>query len=73
MNDWRSEALCKGKTARFFVAAFEPLAKATCAQCSVRVSCLTENLHVEHGVFGGLTAQERQRVVIKRRKARRVA
>lgn len=67
--DQLEQALCRGKTARFFLHAFEPLAKATCEQCPVRVQCLVEGRDEQFGIFGGLNPQERARIARKRRRA----
>jgi len=66
---WQQEAACLGRTARFFLDVFVPLARATCAGCPVRVECQQEHLGEEWGVWGGLTAAERRRVLSKRRRA----
>ena len=50
-------------------------AKAVCAECPVRQDCLEFALTVreKEGVWGGLTAVERQRLVRRRRRQRRAA
>lgn len=64
---WTQEAACKGQTDRFFLEAFESLAKATCAQCPVRYECQQAGLWDDHGIWGGLNPQERVRVRNKRK------
>lgn len=68
--DWTEKAACKGQPADMF---FPPpdsgpnggkAAKALCASCDVRPECLAFALRTgqEHGVWGGLTPGERQRI-----------
>lgn len=69
-RDWRSRAACLGEDPELFFPVVEegPLcaaqvaaAKAVCARCPVRRTCLedaTERL--SHGIAGGLTAEERR-------------
>ena len=47
-------------------------AKAICASCAVRQSCLEYSLAAREreGVWGGLTERERRRIVRQRRKSR---
>lgn len=62
-DDWRSRALCKGKTKIFFVETVigVTIAKQWCAGCPVRERCLDYAMTTrqEHGVWGGLSEQER--------------
>jgi hypothetical protein len=67
---WRTQAACRGLTHRMYLPVFEPLAKATCAACPVRVDCQADGASEAFGVWGGLTAAERSRVAVKRSKAR---
>lgn len=64
---WLDDAACKGMTTRFFVDAFTPLAKATCAGCEVRPACQQAGLREEFGTWGGLDPRERERVRNKRK------
>ncbi|MEM7091996.1 MAG: WhiB family transcriptional regulator [Actinomycetota bacterium] len=74
---WQSRAACRGPQARAFFpptsgerrherADREQRAKAICAQCSVRATCLDYALSIRerHGVWGGLSESER-RVMLK--------
>lgn len=68
MADWREQAACRGHDpVRFFLDAFEPLAKRTCEQCPVRPQCQDIGMREEFGVFGGLNPRERERVRNKRK------
>ena len=70
--DWRTQAACKGQdTAAFFPAGWDhdgiDEAVAWCDRCPVRAKCLDAALAVEmpstrHGIWGGLTPDERQRM-----------
>ncbi|WP_250287090.1 MULTISPECIES: WhiB family transcriptional regulator [unclassified Frankia] len=72
---WRQEAACRdGDPDAFFPpdgrntkarAAAETRARKVCASCSVRRACLATALfrQEEHGVWGGLTSDERNSVV----------
>lgn len=70
MTTWQQEAACRGNTNRFFLSAFERLAKATCAECPVRYECQQAGMREEFGIFGGLTPEERERVRQKRKPSR---
>jgi WhiB family redox-sensing transcriptional regulator len=71
---WRNLARCRGVDPEIFhpvnddVGADE--AKAICAACAVREPCLEYALATREkdGVWGGLTARERRRVIRQRRK-----
>lgn len=79
---WRARANCRGRApidgaseAHLFFGGrgdhdLRKAAKAVCAPCPVRRPCLEEALDdVErHGVWGGLTEQERKRLRVQRRK-----
>jgi hypothetical protein len=56
-----------------YLEVLEPLAKATCGVCPVRVDCLAAGMDEPAGVWGGLTARERQRVAEKRKRMRGAA
>jgi WhiB family redox-sensing transcriptional regulator len=70
MSDWRERAACRGAEALFFHpehergwAAYQRIvkAKAVCARCPVKPECLAEYWWEPFGVFGGMTAAERQK------------
>jgi WhiB family redox-sensing transcriptional regulator len=77
-TDWLADAACRdAETAIFFPTSDKgaEAAKAICAVCPVREACLEyaiENRPPE-GVFGGLTAIERHRLIRRRQKAARKA
>jgi len=79
VNDvWRDQAACRGlDTAIFFPSSDVEAgaAKAVCATCPVRDSCLEWALGTrqEDGVWGGLTDTERRRLRRRRRDAARRA
>lgn len=68
-SSWRDHAACIGKQEFFFEEKSTTTvakAKAICATCVVKVSCLEHAMqNLDYGVWGGLTSNER-------RKARRV-
>jgi WhiB family redox-sensing transcriptional regulator len=73
---WRKQAACRGLDAKVFYPATEDEAdaaeaKAVCAVCPVRQTCLEHALaHREReGVWGGTTERERRRIVRQRRKS----
>ncbi len=77
-SDWRDHALCRGVDPSVFHPADEEEnefsaepAKAICFQCPVREACLEHAIGVreKHGVWGGLTARERRRLIRRRRRA----
>jgi WhiB family transcriptional regulator, redox-sensing transcriptional regulator len=73
-RSWRLDARCAEVDAElFFPEPGEPAApaKRICAGCPVRVECLDYALAAReaHGVFGGLSAQERLRLLRKPRVA----
>jgi WhiB family redox-sensing transcriptional regulator len=71
---WAARAACQGQDlALFFSDAEQKVrqAKAICAACPVRRECLDEALRAEgtslgDGVFGGLTAEERNETAYRR-------
>ena len=70
---WRDQARCRGVDPDIFHPSDEDdgvEAKAICAQCPVREPCLEYALSTREkdGVWGGLTARERRRVLRQRRK-----
>ncbi len=68
--DWREQAACVGEDLETFFPVGDAgpaiwqvnRAKAICALCPVRTQCLDFALRTgqDHGVWGGLTAQERR-------------
>ncbi len=77
-SDWRDHALCRGVDPSVFHPADEEEnefsadpAKAICFRCPVREACLEHAVAVreKHGVWGGLTARERRRLIRRRRRA----
>jgi WhiB family redox-sensing transcriptional regulator len=59
---WRARAACYGMDTNLFfpeVATRADAAVAVCAACPVAAECLVDNLKELHGVFGGLTPDER--------------
>jgi WhiB family redox-sensing transcriptional regulator len=71
---WRALARCRGVDPEIFHPAPEDdgaEAKAICALCPVREACLEDALmrREKDGVWGGLTARERRRVIRQRRKS----
>lgn len=74
---WREKAACVGKQ-EFFFNDFRPSAvreaKKICASCPVRMECLEYGLaHIEYGIWGGYTANERKRLRRARRDSLRLA
>jgi WhiB family transcriptional regulator, redox-sensing transcriptional regulator len=67
---WQQQAACRGRTTDMFPPSlFEPLAVARyCQSCPVRVDCQAAGVGEPAGVWGGLTAAERQRVAVKRKR-----
>jgi WhiB family redox-sensing transcriptional regulator len=79
--DWPGEAACHGATHIFFPAEntgrsavkSSDQAKAICAGCPVRDACLEDAIarNEPDGIWGGLTAPERYRLVHGRTRGRR--
>ena len=79
-NGWQARAACRGEDSALFYAdskrateqARVEAAKAICARCPVVEECLDAALatHEQYGVWGGMTAAERERM---RPHARRVS
>lgn len=75
---WRREAACAGMDAAVFYPPpgdYRPVevAKRICRGCPVRAECLTDVLGWEasgrrHGIVGGLSAADRDRLVASRRR-----
>ena len=78
MNDendllsWRDKAACTGRQELFFEdhkSTTVRKAKSVCATCAVIDNCREYALvHTEFGVWGGMTANERRRLLRARRK-----
>ena len=65
---WRGRAVCEGLGDLFFDDACTDAAKRVCAACPVRDACLDHALNQpeRHGVWGGATVEERQRILRRR-------
>jgi len=77
-TDWFDDAACRDVDTDVFFPVSEAesgAAKAVCATCPVREQCLEFALEARpgDGVWGGLTAQERHRLIRRRQKAARKA
>lgn len=73
-TSWRQLARCRGVDPEIFYPIAEDdadEAKAICALCPVREACLEHALayREKDGIWGGLTARERRRVLRRRRKS----
>ena len=71
---WRQSAACRGVDPEVFYPVSEEeadVAKAVCAQCNVRQTCLEHALvsRERDGVWGGATEKERRRILRQRRKS----
>ena len=74
---WRERGRCKGADPEIFYPedeeneALADEAKAICALCPVRETCLEHAITVREktGVWGGYTARERRRLIRQRRRA----
>jgi WhiB family redox-sensing transcriptional regulator len=78
ITTWRDHAECRGVDPGIFHPDDEDenefssdAAKAICMQCPVREPCLEHAIAVreKHGVWGGLTARERRRLIRRRRRS----
>jgi WhiB family redox-sensing transcriptional regulator len=72
-QQWRSKAACQGLDPEIFYPLDEEdtdEAKAVCATCTVRESCLEHALgHREkEGIWGGASERERRRIIRQRRR-----
>ena len=72
-QQWRSKAACQGLDPEIFYPLDEEdteEAKAVCATCTVRESCLEHALgyREKEGVWGGATERERRRIIRQRRR-----
>ena len=77
-SSWRDHAECRGVDPGIFHPDDEEenefstqAAKAICMTCPVREACLEHAIAVreKHGVWGGLTARERRRLIRRRRRS----
>lgn len=73
-DGWRARARCRGVDPVVFHPVNEDdgdEAKAICALCPVREACLEYAIvaREKDGVWGGLTARERRRVIRRRRRS----
>jgi WhiB family redox-sensing transcriptional regulator len=72
---WRKQAACVGKQEFFFndfKGSLVREAKKICGQCPVKAQCLEYGLtHIEYGIWGGYTANERKRMRRVRRETLR--
>lgn len=71
---WRQHGACNGLDPGVFFPDSEESAeeaKAICAMCSVRISCLEYAITVRErdGVWGGTTERERRRIIRQRRRS----
>ncbi len=74
---WERHAACRGLDSSIFFPADDEqvaTAKAVCGECPVSDSCLEHAIaHRERdGVWGGMTAVERQRMIRRMRRQRRL-
>ena len=74
-TSWRELGRCKGEDPELFYPEDDEdtgeAAKAICAMCLVRETCLESALRTREkiGVWGGRTARERRRIIRQRRRA----
>ncbi len=71
---WRQHAACRGVSPQLFHPDADDdaeMAKAICARCPVRVTCLEHALTADEafGVWGGTTERERRRILRRRRRS----
>ncbi len=69
---WMREANCRGLQASAFFpsdASGVEAARRVCADCSVRSACLEYSLEnrLDHGIWGGTSERQRQRILRDRR------
>ncbi|MEY4366069.1 MAG: hypothetical protein RLZZ305_1413 [Actinomycetota bacterium] len=70
---WRHRGACNGLDPSIFFPESEEEsdeAKAICAECPVRITCLEHalTLREKDGVWGGTTEKERRRIIRQRRR-----
>jgi WhiB family redox-sensing transcriptional regulator len=81
-TDWQELGLCRASDATVFFppahfehkperTAREAKAKAICARCPVRITCLDWAITTRepHGVWGGYSESERKQILLGKRKA----
>lgn len=64
-EDWRDDAACTGEPTDVFFppkGAVSWVAKSICETCPVRLDCASTHLDERHGVWGGLSPRQRQRM-----------
>ncbi len=71
---WKQFGNCRGVAPEIFYPVSDEEAdeaKAICATCPVRETCLEHAIAVreKHGVWGGLTDRERRRLIRRRRRS----
>lgn len=71
---WHQLGACRGLDPGIFYPDLDEEAdeaKAVCAECGVRVSCLEHALTIreKQGVWGGATERERRRIIRQRRRS----
>jgi WhiB family redox-sensing transcriptional regulator len=71
---WRQNAACRGLDPEIFYPVTDEeadVAKAVCAVCAVRETCLEHALgsRERDGVWGGATEKERRRILRQRRRS----
>ena len=73
ITDWTARAACKGTDPDelFVQGAAQNRAKLICRGCPVRTECLADALdnRIEFGVWGGMTEEERRRLLRRNRRA----
>ena len=81
-SEWMDLAKCRGTSSEIFFSEHrnpspkaveaEALAKALCAECQVKPQCLHYALSIKerHGIWGGMTENERTRHVRRLRRER---
>ncbi len=70
---WRDRGACRGLDPGVFYPETDEdaeMAKAVCAECDVRLTCLEHALNhrEKQGVWGGATERERRRIIRQRRR-----
>jgi WhiB family redox-sensing transcriptional regulator len=70
LKSWLPAAACGNADTRIFFEAHPAAAKKLCADCTARAKCLEYALltGLRHGVWGGLTSNERSALLRKRRR-----
>lgn len=78
MQEWQTRAACVGMDTEIWFPEGNSIedqakrehAKRICCRCPVRVTCLNWAIrqHIEHGIWGGMTAAERETLREHRRR-----